>query len=202
MTYLAAFDAPPLEDVTSTLRGQLAAGIVFHARQLPPLPKAGRLLFSYLLVTDKAVREYRAGYKCISEHMAADGGITSFVEGIGHFENCINSTKRALRLLTRLANNPDIPSLDRTVRHLAQLWSDKVTGVRDAIEHIDYDIVSETGLPDGSAHMLTISHDGSQLEISSHSLTFVALASTLRSLLRAGTAMIQTLPTLAAPAPT
>lgn len=151
MTYLATFNAPALEDVKSTLRWQLEAGIVFHARQVPNLPQAGRLLFAYVIVTDKAVREYRAGHGCISEHMAAGGGIRAFVEGVGHFENCINSTKRALRLLTRLANNPDVPALDRTVRRLAHVWSNEVTSVRDTIEHIDDDIMSVPGLPDGSA---------------------------------------------------
>ena len=195
MSHLATFDAPVLEAGHSTLRWQLEAGIIYNAREVPNLPDAGRLLFAYLVVTDKAVREYRAGYKRISEHMATGGDTAAYVEGVGHFENCINATKRALRLLTRLASQPKGPELDRTARRVANVWADQVTNVRDAIEHIDNDIVSEAGLPDGSAHMLTINGNGTQLEIGTHHITFVALAGTLQSLFRAGTEIVKALPT-------
>ena len=148
-----------------------------------------------MVITDKAVREYRTGHNRIVEHMAANGDYKAYIEGVGHFENCINSTKRALRLLNQLSNHRDGPKLDRTARRAAEFWSDKVGKIRNAIEHIDKDIMSDAGLPEGSAHLLTISSDGSQLEIGSYHLKFVALAQTLQSLFIAGMAIIQALPT-------
>ena len=195
MSNVATFDAPLLEAGQSTLRWQLEVGIVYHARQVPNLPDAGRLLFAYLVITDKAMREYSAGHKRISEHMSKGGDTAAYVEGVGDFENCINATKRALRLLKRLAEHPNGPELNRTSRRIADVWSNQVTDVRDAIEHIDNGIISKTGLPDGSAHMLTINAGGTQLEIGSHNITFIALAATLQSLFRAGKEIIQALPT-------
>ena len=141
------------------------------------------------------MRDYSAGRKRISEHMSVGGDTTAYVEGVGDFENCINATKRALWLLKQLAKHPNGPELNRTSRRITDVWSNQVTDVRDAIEHIDNDIISETGLPDGSAHMLSINTGGTQLEIGSHNLTFIALAETLQSLFCASTEIIQALPT-------
>lgn len=195
MAYLERFEPPDLPSGASTLRSQLELGMVFHARQVPPSPTTTRLLTTYMITTDKTAREYAAGCRRIKDHMDAGGGIQAFVEGVGHFENCINSAKRALRALGRLGTQQDGPVIDRTIRKLAQSQSTAITDLRDAIEHMDADIVTGAGIPEGDPHLLTVSKEGDQLEIGAYRISIIALQSVIRALHSAGSAIIQALPT-------
>ncbi|OHC65970.1 MAG: hypothetical protein A2045_08570 [Rhodocyclales bacterium GWA2_65_20] len=150
---------------------------------------------TYVITTDKAAREYVTGCRRIQDHMVAGGGIQAFVEGIGHFENCINSVKRALRALGRLGTQPDGPVIDRTVRKLAQSKSKTITNLRDAIEHMDADIVTGEGIPEGAPHLLTIDKQGDHLEIGTHQISIIELHGIVKALYFAGSAIIQALPT-------
>ena len=127
--------------------------------------------------------------------MTAGGGIQAFVEGVGHFENCINAAKRALRALGRLGTQQDGPTIDRTLRKLAQSQAKTVTDLRDAIEHMDEDIVSSAGIPEGAPHLLTLDKTGDNLEVGTHRIPVVGLHGVVRSLHAAGLAIIQALPT-------
>jgi hypothetical protein len=193
MAYITLFDVPEIKPEACTLRKQLEFAMVFHGRQIPENSSTGRLLTTYLITSDKAAREYIAGCGRIKDHMAG-GGVQAFVEGVNHFETCINSAKRALRVLERIGAQRDGLTLDRTIRNLARSRADTITGVRDAIEHIDADILSETALSEGDAHLLTISQSGEKLEIGKNSITLVALHSVLDVLYRAGLDMISRLP--------
>lgn len=195
MAFLERFESPDLPADASTLRNQLELGMVFHARQVPPSPSTVRLLTTYMITTDKAAREYMAGCRRVRDHMTARGGIQSFVEGVGHFENCINATKRALRVLGRLGTQTDGPAIDRTIRKLAQSQDRTITDLRDAIEHMDKDIVSGSGVPEGAPHLLTINKEGDDLEIGTHHIPIVGLQGVVRALHSAGLAIIQSLPT-------
>lgn len=195
MAYLERFEPPELSAGTSTLRKQLELGMVFHARQVPPSPGTARLLMTYVITTDKAAREYMAGCRRVQDHMTAGGGIQAFVEGVGHFENCINALKRALRVLGRLGTQHDGPEIDRTIRKLAQSQAKTITDLRDAIEHMDADIVSDAGLPEGAPHLLTIDKTGANLEIGTHRISVAGLHGTVRALHSAGLAIIKALPT-------
>lgn len=127
--------------------------------------------------------------------MDAGGGIQAFFEGVGHFENCINSAKRALRALGRLGTQQDGPVIDRAIRKLAQSQATAITNLRDAIEHMDADIVTGAGIPEGDPHLLTVSKEGDQLEIGGYRISIIALQSVIKALYSAGFAMIQALPT-------
>ncbi len=194
MAYLERFGPPDLPSGASTLRCQLELGMVFHARQVPPSPSTSRLLTMYMITTDKAAREYAAGCRRVKDHMDADGGIQAFVEGVGHFENCINSAKRALRALGRLGTQQDGPVIDRVIRKLAQSQATAITYLRDAIEHMDADIVTAAGIPEGDPHLLTINKQGDYLEIGAHRISIIALQSVVMALHSAGSAIIQALP--------
>ena len=131
----------------------------------------------------------------INDHMVANGGIQAYVEGVGHFETCINSAKRALRALGRLGTQPDAPAIDRTIRRLAQSWASTITDLRDAIEHIDSDIVSGAGVLEGDPHLLTIDKSGENLEIGSYRISVTRLHGVVKALHAAGLAIIHSLPT-------
>ena len=104
------------------------------------------------------------------------------VEGLGRFETCINSTKRAMRILHRLTSTRQKIGIDRTLRGLLQSHERVLTRFRDAIEHIDEQI---TGLSSGQPHLLAIDRQGKCLEIADERLSLVQLASAVRSLYRA-----------------
>jgi hypothetical protein len=72
-----------------------------------------------------------------------------------------------------------------------------MTGVRDAIEHIDQDILTEGGLAEGEAHLLTVDRTGEKLQIAKHEISFRTLHTTIDALYKAGLAMINALPNLA-----
>jgi hypothetical protein len=196
MAYIATLDAPDAGEMTASLRSNLELRLVFHGKRPPHSQPTARLLYAYLLVVDKAVREYEAGRSALLKHIHG-GGIPSFTEGVGHFETCINTLKRALRLLTMLGTKSDAPAFDRTLRKLAQSRSEEITGVRDAIEHIDQDILTEGGLAEGEAHLLTVDRTGEKLQIAKHEISFRTLHTTIDALYKAGLAMINALPNLA-----
>ena len=193
MAYLSHFDPPLLDENMGTLRGHFELGLLLQGRQPPQDKSVSRLFTAYLIVVDKAIREYRSGCIMVMENMKS-GGIRPYVEGTGHFETCINSVKRAMRLLTGIARAPESPTADRQLRRSIRVWDTQLTNVRDAIEHIDADILSNGGLEEGMAHLLTISGDGLRLEIGAHSMPLHALHSTITSLHEAGSVMIQSLP--------
>jgi hypothetical protein len=193
MAYLSHFDPPLLDAKAGTLRGHLELGLVCQGRQPPHNKAMSRLLTAYLIVVDKAIREYRAGCEKILKNMTS-GGVGPYVEGTGHFETCINSTKRAMRLLQRLVGASEGLTADRQLRRSIAAWERQLTDIRDAVEHIDSDILSDRGIEEGMAHLLTISDDGQRLEIADHSLPLAALHSTISSLHAAGGAMIESLP--------
>ncbi len=195
MAYPERFEPPELLAGASTLRKRLELGMVFHAKQVPPSTSTARLLTTYMITTDKAAREYVAGCRRIQDHMTAGGGIQAFVEGVGHFENCINAAKRALRALGRLGSQQDRPAIDRNIRKLAQSQSKTITDLRDTIEHMDADIVSGSGVPDGAPHLLTIDKKGDNLEIGTHLIPIAGLQGVVNALHSAGLALIQALST-------
>ena len=194
MTYFAALEAPEVGELAASVRALLEARLVLQGKHIPSSESTTRLLLAFVLVTDKAVREYASGRASLTAHEQRGGGIHSFVEGIGHFENCINSVKRALRLLHALGARPDTPPTDRTLRKLAQSASASITSVRDAIEHIDQDILSPEGLPEGQPHILSVNKQGDKLELGQYEISFQTLYQTLRALHKTAVEMVDSLP--------
>lgn len=193
MAYGPAFDPPELPADASTLRHQLEDAVLVQGRQGPDTTPTARLVLSYLFTTDKAAREYMSGCSRMRDHMQ-HGSMQARVEALGAFENCINATKRSLRLLERLAQDPRGPGIDRTVRKLAQNSRKTLTHVRDRIEHIDADIVADEGLQPGEAHMLTITKTGKALEIGANKISFATLRSTIKGLHSVGIGIVAELP--------
>lgn len=193
MSLFANLEAPQLSEADVTLRWQLEARMAYHGIQPPGTAETTRLLTAFLLVVDKAAREYVAGRAHLLQHQQ-EGSIKSFVVGCGEFETCINSIKRALRLQIVLGTRLDAPQQNRTDRKLASSFARLVKGVRDAIEHIDQDILSPVGIAAGHPHILRVSDDGSHLEIGARRISFNAVHSVIGALHRAGDTMIKNLP--------
>ena len=151
------------------------------------------------MVTDKAIREYKAGRETLAAYSKSQNELLIMFDGVGRMETCIGSAKRALRLLGRIGTTKSRLAVDRTLRKLAQSPEKAITSIRDAIEHIDGIIVDATTLKPGDAHLLAIDHAGKNLEIGTERMTFDALAASLRSLHNTGVQMLEALPSRTPP---
>jgi hypothetical protein len=130
---------------------------------------------------DKAVREYNAGRDLLVRDAASSKDVSSHLEGLGRFETCINSTKRAMRFIDKLATRQAGPEVERLTRRLLQHHEALITSIRDSLEHMD-DIVQKGELNQGEPHALHISPDCEFLEIASYQLSCASLAGLLRRL--------------------
>jgi hypothetical protein len=180
VTYISECSAPDLSDIRTpvlanyTLNISLAGGGTSDR-------KAGSFVINCILTIDKAIREYNAGRGLLVQYVASANRTTLLIESLGRFETCINSAKRALRHVDRLARHAGGPDVERAVRRLLDSYGKAITPVRDAIEHMD-DAVSAERLADGEPHTLAISRDSKYLEIAGHRLAFNRLAQLLRHL--------------------
>ena len=194
MPYFNDLHAPDLSDLAPPLAVRLINGLLFQGKEGPPDPTVSRLLTGYVMVTDKAIREYTDGRTTLLTYSKSQNELLLMFDGVGRMETCISSAKRALRLLGRIGTTRSPLAVDRTLRKLAQSPEKAITSIRDAIEHIDSVIVDGPTLKPGDAHLLAIDHAGKHLEIGSEQMTFDALARSLRSLHKTGAKMLDALP--------
>lgn len=194
MPYFNELHAPDLDDLAPPLAARLINRLLFYGQDAPTDPTVSRLLTGYVMVTDKAVREYIAGRATLIAYSKSQNELFIMFDGVGRMETCISSAKRALRVLGRIGTTKSQLAVDRTLRRLAQSPEKAITSIRDAIEHIDGIIVDGPTLKPGDAHLLAIDHAGQHLEIGTERLTFHALAASLRSLHKVGFQMLEALP--------
>lgn len=148
---------------------------------------------TYVVTSDKAARTYNAGCKRLNDHMSGQGNaVQAYIEGLGEFETCINSVKRALRVFQLLVRNRGGLSVDRAVRSTAQRFGERITPLRNAIEHMDEQMDS---LQDGEAHLLALREDG-VFEIAGSTLEVPALCDVVTLLYEVGVSIIHSLPSL------
>jgi hypothetical protein len=194
MTYITECKAPDISDLGESLLGRTITSLVFQGRKPPDSSIALRLLTGFLVVTDKAIREYSAGRATLIEYSGSQNTTRLFVEGLGRFETCIHSAKRGFRFLERMGSQSELPSVSRTLRKLMGNWEKSITPIRNAIEHIDDDIAAETALPIGTPHLLAMNHEGDCLEIARHNIKLDDLAKVLRALHRVARELLEALP--------
>ena len=194
MTYITNCKAPDISDLGATLFSRSTISLLFHGRIFPQSPVANRFLTGYLLVTDKAVREYTAGRELLIAYSTSSNVTKMLVEGLGRFETSISSTRRAFRFIDRLTGNREIPAINRTSKRLLNSYKKSIKGIRDFIEHIDEDIHGNDVLKPGMPHLLAINHDGLHLEIGADQLSLCKLAEVIRNLHNVGCKLLETLP--------
>lgn len=193
MTYISECKAPEISELGASLLSRTLNGVIFQGHLFPENPTAHRLLTAYFLTTDKAVREYSQGRAALVSYIASSNQTELLVEGLGRFETCISATKRALRLLDKIKAHPQSPTVEKTTVKFLQNHSNSITAIRNAIEHIDNEIVSDSITSTDMAHILAIDHGGSTLEISVYKLGLSDLCLVVRKLHQAGVALIESL---------
>jgi hypothetical protein len=196
--YINQLNVPDMMEARTSLRSKVVEAMVLHAKRTPSDTTTSRLFTSFLLRVDKSARECLAGREALVAYVGSSNETGLFIEGLGRYETCISTVKRAFRLFERLKNRSDFPMQDRTLRNLIHTWDRSVTDVRDGIEHMDERIAANE-LADGEAHALIVDKTGSFLELGSHRLSFIAVHGAIKNLYRAGTAMIEALPLASTP---
>jgi hypothetical protein len=194
VTYFIELHAVDLSSLNPPLADRLKSSILSEGKSPPIETSLLRLLTGYLLVTDKSVREYNAGRATLISYCKSKNQTQLLLEGLGRMETCISSTKRALRFLSRLSSSKSPLAVDRTLRKLAQNPEGLLTSLRDAIEHMDADIVAPGKLKEGEAHLLAIDHAGRTLEIGKHKIALNSLAQAVSALHKTGEQLLAALP--------
>lgn len=192
MNRIPNFEPPELEAAASKLIVHLSLRMLLHGLQLGDVDATVRLITAYMVTTDKAAREYLAGRTALLRHKK-EGGIQAYIEGVNHFETCINSAKRAIRVFERLGSSKEKRLIDRETKRLVESKSKAITDIRDRIEHLDGDIVGHR-LGPGVPHLLTLSADGSRLELGTDGMTIHDLHRVVELLHQVGMAIICRLP--------
>lgn len=194
MAYIENLHAPDISDLGPSLVARTARAMISRGGTSMESSNAFRLITGFLITTDKAIREYCAGRATLLDYCSNSKGLDQLQDGLGRFETCILTAKRALRFLEKLSAHPDSPKLERTLRRLSGKFGETLIPIRNTIEHIDEEIGKETQLTPGMAHLLSIDRSGEYLDISEHKISLIDLAKILRHLHLVGRELLSNLP--------
>jgi len=180
MPYIKECKAPDLTDLSIPVMRDYLFNLVFDHAGIED-QTASSFLHNFLMVTDKALSEYNAARELLIKYVASANKTMLLIEAFGRFETCINSIRRCLRYVDKMARHPFSPVIDRTLRRSLESYESNIKPLRNAIEHMDEDILSgET--PRGIPHALKITSDAEYLQIASYRLSFTDISAILRQL--------------------
>lgn len=139
------------------------------------------LVMNFVRLTDRAVREFETGRKEIEAFWQPEGDLRlgAAIRAMGHFEGAIDALKRSINHLKQLRASRRVPPslkalLPRDTALLRGSVEGKITDMRDAVQHLEKDIVNEKIAP-GQA--LVLAPRKYALELGPHSLRYDDLAS-------------------------
>lgn len=145
---------PSIDHLETSLRGKRELGQLLgvHAQ---PSGRAGQIADGYVRLVEKAVLEYKEAKNHFIGFLA-EGTVDDLHRAQDHFESCIQSLHRALIYFERLRGfgykrgdgTPFIPR-PRELEVLRDTVRTPVRAMRDALEHLDNDILDGT-LPEDS----------------------------------------------------
>lgn len=142
---------------------------------------ASAYLRGFILVTDKSIFEYEAARTSMQQFVAMRTKRSVYFQTTWHLENCLHSTRRALRFVERLRGSlrDVLPRADwKAIQHHEQ----SIRGVRNLVEHMDDKIAADQISAEGYLIALALSDDGDAATIGTSSITFIRLAMLLRRL--------------------
>jgi hypothetical protein len=169
---------PDLSDVRSRTMSAVLLNAFFRGR--PQASDIGiQAIIAFIRSSDKAVAEFEAARKAAAELHPA-GVRSTFFRTLDHFETCITSVARCLRLLPALKANLRRPGIPRELRKDLDAASDKYREARNAIEHIE-GAISGTGENAEAALMLYAPESCDRLAVSKYTISFKELATLLRT---------------------
>lgn len=145
----------------------------------------------FIRLIDKAVFEYNESRSTIlnqikemqrsDEETAKTGRILYILSFTNHFENCINTTARLLKILERIKNDDLGANIPREHKRLVKAYSKSIPDIRNTVEHMDKEIHMDN-IAEGKPVMLAIENKGDKVQIAGYKINFNDLAITLKNL--------------------
>jgi len=168
---------PDISDLTDINTLGLMLNVIF--RKAGPTDYQARALWTnYVRLVDQVVREYNAARKELQLYVNTPNNVMSplFV-CTGHFESCITTMKRAIVFARRMRRHKNGPQIGKY--EVLASSGKKIVDLRDAIEHLDEDIL-KGNIPQGSSILLKVNSDS--LELAGNEIFFSDLAKWIREL--------------------
>ena len=172
-------EMPDLSDLNSKASLMLILNRMF-AGGGPKDSKSYALVMNFIRIVDKLVVEYESARASLSEYINTPNNVISpLLVATGECESCITTMVRAINLGRRIRRDQNGPQLARTIPVLAKAVGSRANDMRNAIEHIDGQIVKDTWVP-GEPVCLLLKND--RLELIGEELEYSELAAWISQL--------------------
>lgn len=181
MTFISRTNAPDLRHLHEPVIATYMLCLIYQDRGGSDDPLVRSLIHAYILSNDKALRAYNLGRSLLVAYIDSRNSTTTLLHALAEFETCISTLKRCLALADRMAAHPANPKVDRTRRRQLDSYQQKmIRPMRDAIEHLDADLMKIGGVP-GEPQMLTIPETGDRLVVGQHELALDQLGAIMET---------------------
>lgn len=146
-------DMPDLGHLSDKLLLDLMLNIVFQ-RAGPKDITARVLWINYIRLVDKSVFEYKNARDSLEEYVSTPNEVIyPLFRCIGHLENCIDSVKRAVFFARKMRRSKESPEINK-LSLLSDATNKKLRNFRDAIEHLENDIINNNISKDNPTMLL------------------------------------------------
>lgn len=114
----------------------------------PEDPKSYALVMNFIRVVDKLVMDYERTRVALKEYVSTPNNVISpLIYATNNCESCITTMIRTIKLGRRIRRDQNGPSIAKKIAVLSgSVWS-KVNDMRNAIEHVDGQIINDTWVP-------------------------------------------------------
>ena len=175
---------PSLGQLEVGLRGKRQLGRLLKVHG-PPTTRGLQIADGYVRLVEKAVLEYEASRTSLTAFLQK-GSVDALFRAQDHLESCIQSTHRAISYLDQLRRlgfrkpdgTPFVPR-PRDLDVLRASVRSKIRRVRDAIEHLDEDII-RGAIPEDDDVGIRVTFESARL--AGFEILYVDLASWIKSL--------------------
>ncbi len=165
-------EMPDLGHLNDKLLLDILLNIVFGGAG-PNDVTARALWINYIRLVDKSVFEYKNARDSLEEYVSTPNKVIyPLFRCISHLENCIDSVKRAVFFARKMRRNKEIPEINK-LPLLSDATNKKLRYFRDAIEHLENDVV-ENNISEDNPTMLLIRNNSITLageKLSYHELS-------------------------------
>lgn len=147
----------------------------------------------FIRLTDKALYEYNMARNAVLAQIEKKDIFhpsTLFIDGTpiyaivisNHLETCINATKRAVDVLTRIKCHPKFPVfINRVHQKRIEKYYKNIKLMRHKLEHVDEEILKDK-IKNGQPFFLITNKDASEAEIGDKKLNLISLAMVISQL--------------------
>jgi hypothetical protein len=178
---------PDLAGLNPKLSVNLALQRLVGKYDLPD-PRSYALVMSYIRLVDQLVHAYQCTRSRLIEFLETPPNVISpLIFATNHCESLLTAMLRVINLGDRIRRDQNGPPIAKTVEVFrSPVWK-RVSAMRNAIEHVDSEIVRNTWKPDGPA-MLLLKND--RLALPGAEITYTDLAKWLQQLHAVGTDLL------------